>query len=66
MLLLYPDSLGDYGTETFYAFVSACDPIEAVARARNEAAAAQTGVEIEPEDFHRCWWSKATMSASLV
>ncbi len=51
VLLLYPDYLGNYGEETYYAFVEALDPIEAVALAQGEAAAAQD-VEIgDPADF---------------
>jgi hypothetical protein len=41
VLLLYPDYIGDYGTETYYAFVAASDPIDAVAVAQRHAAGAQ-------------------------
>ncbi len=51
VLLLYPDDQNDSGTETYYEFVTASDPIEAVAQAQRQAAAAQDGVEIDPEDF---------------
>ena len=51
VLLLYPDYANDSGTETYYAFVEAADPIAAVAQAQRQAVAAQEGVEIEPEDF---------------
>jgi hypothetical protein len=51
VLLLYPDYANDSGTETYYALVKAADPIAAVAEARRQAAAAQEGVEILPEDF---------------
>ena len=51
VLLLYPDYLDDTGSETYYAFVEATDPIEAVVVAQRQAAAAQT-VEIDdPSDF---------------
>ena len=46
VLLLYPDYANDGGTETYYAFVNAADPIEAIAVAQRQAAAAQKGVEI--------------------
>lgn len=51
VLLLYPDYANDGGTETYYAFVAASDPLEAVALAQRQAAAAQEGVDIEPDDF---------------
>jgi hypothetical protein len=51
VLLLYPDYASDSGTETFYAFVTATDPIKAVALAQRQAAEAQDGAEIEPDDF---------------
>jgi hypothetical protein len=51
VLLLYPDHANDNGTETYYAFVEATDPIEAVALAQREAVAANDCVEIEPDDF---------------
>jgi hypothetical protein len=51
VLLLYPDYANDGGTETYYAFVTAADPIAAVAEAQRQAAAAQDGIDIEPEDF---------------
>jgi len=51
VLLLYPDYANDTGTETYYAFVEALDPIEAVAAAQREAVTAQDGVSIESEDF---------------
>jgi hypothetical protein len=51
VLLLYPDYLTDDLIETYYVFVGASDPIEAVAVAQRHAAAAQEGVEIEPDDF---------------
>jgi hypothetical protein len=50
VLLLYPEYAND-GTETYYAFVEAVDPIEAVAVAQRQAVAAQEGIEIEPDDF---------------
>jgi hypothetical protein len=51
VLLLYPDYANDGGTETYYAFVEAPDPITAVAEARRQALAANDGVEIQPDDF---------------
>jgi len=51
VLLLYPDYANDSGTETFYAFVEAQEPIEAVAEAQRQAATAQDGVECDAEDF---------------
>ena len=51
VLLLYPDYANDNGTETYYAFVEATDPIDAVAMAQHEAAATQDGMDGEPEDF---------------
>src|ERR1043166_4101418 len=51
VLLLYPDYANDNGTETYYAFVEALDPIDAVAVAQREAISAQDGVEGAPEDF---------------
>jgi hypothetical protein len=52
VLLLYPDYADDTGYETYYALVEAADVDEAVAAARREAADAQEGIEIEPDDFH--------------
>ena len=51
MLLLYPDYANDSGSETYYAFVEAADPIEAVGEAQRRAVAAQEGIDIEPDDF---------------
>ena len=51
VLLLYPDYANDSGTETYYTFVQAADPIEAVAQAQQQAAAAQEGRETDPDDF---------------
>lgn len=51
VLLLYPDYANDTGHESFYAFVEACDPLDAVAKAQRQAAQAQEGIEIEPGDF---------------
>ena len=52
VLLLYPDYADDTGHETYYALIEAADPIEAVAVAQRQAAAAQEGIEIESDDFH--------------
>jgi hypothetical protein len=51
VLLLYPDYATDSGTETYYAFVTALDPTEAVAVAQREAAGSQAPLYIPPEDF---------------
>ncbi len=52
VLLHYPDYLDDTGYETYYAFVEAVDPIEAVAVVQRQAVAVQS-VEIDdPTDFH--------------
>lgn len=51
VLLLYPDYANDGGTETYYVFVEAADPLDAVAVAQRQAVAAQD-VEIDdPADF---------------
>ena len=52
VLLLYPDYVSEqYGTETYYAFVEAADPLDAVAVAQREAVSAQD-IEIDnPTDF---------------
>ncbi len=51
VLLLYPDYANDSGAETYYAFVEASDPIDAVAAAKRQAVTPQEGVDIEPDDF---------------
>jgi hypothetical protein len=51
VLLLYPDYANDSGTETYYAFVEAKDPIKAVTLAQQKAATIREGVEMEPDDF---------------
>jgi hypothetical protein len=51
VLLLYPDYANDSGSETYYAFVEASDPIDAVALAQRQAFAAQMGVIFPPGDF---------------
>ncbi len=51
VLLLYPDYANDGGKETFYAFVKARDPIEAVLLAQRRALAVNEWEETEPEDF---------------
>jgi hypothetical protein len=51
VLLLYPDYANDGGAETYYAFVKAADPIEAVTVARRQALAALDGVIFPPDDF---------------
>jgi hypothetical protein len=51
VLLLYPADANDGGAETYYAFVEAPDPSEAVALARREAVAANECLPFEPEEF---------------
>jgi hypothetical protein len=51
VLLLYPDYTNDSGTETYYAFVEAVDPIEAVALAQRQAVRAQECMHGDPQDF---------------
>ena len=51
VLLLYPDYANHSGNETYYAFVTASDPLDAVAKAQQKAAAAQEGIDIQPDDF---------------
>jgi hypothetical protein len=51
VLLLYPDYLDDTGYETYYAFVEALEPIEAVAVAQRQAIAAQCVDIDDPTDF---------------
>jgi hypothetical protein len=51
VLLLYPDDMNDNGAETYYAFVEALDPVDAVALAQQEAVTSQGNIECEPQDF---------------
>jgi hypothetical protein len=51
VLLLYPDDANDGGTETYYAWVEAADPIAAVAEARRQAVVANDCAEFRPDDF---------------
>jgi hypothetical protein len=51
VLLLYPDYANHSGTETYYTFVEAPGPFDAVTVARRQAIAAQEGVAIDPIDF---------------
>jgi hypothetical protein len=53
VLLFYPDHVNDDGTETYYAWVEAPDPIAAVAEARRQALAANewTEEDVDPDDF---------------
>ncbi len=53
VLLLYPDHVNDDGTETYYDFVEATDPIAAVAEARRHALATNewTEEDFDPDDF---------------
>jgi hypothetical protein len=52
VLLHYPDDLDNTGYETYYAFVEAADPIEAVAAAQRQAVAVQSIKIDDPTDFH--------------
>lgn len=53
VLLLYPDEANDDGTETYYAFVEATDPIAAIAEARRKALATNEWTEdgVDPDGF---------------
>jgi len=51
VLLLFPNYANDSGTETYYTFVEALNPSEAVFLARLKAAAAQQDMEMKPDDF---------------
>jgi hypothetical protein len=51
VLLLYPADANDGGAETYYAFVEAPDPSEAVALARRQAVAANECLPFEPDEF---------------
>lgn len=53
VLLLYPDHVNDDGTETYYDFVEAIDPIAAIAEARRHALATNewTEEDVDPDDF---------------
>jgi hypothetical protein len=51
VLLLYPDCANDSGTETYYVFVDALDPLDAVLMAQRQAVAANDCVETEAEEF---------------
>ena len=51
VLLLYPDYANDGGSETYYAWVTASDPLDAVAVAQRQAAAAQIVDIDDPTDF---------------
>ena len=52
VLLLYPDHINDSGTETYYGFVQAADPIEAVAQAQRQGRRRPGGQgRPEPDDF---------------
>ncbi len=53
VLLLYPDHVNDDGTETYYDFVEATDPIAAVADATRHALATNewTEEDVDPDDF---------------
>lgn len=52
VLLLYPDHCNDTGTETYYTFVTATDPLAAVDDARHQLVV-DTGIDAaEAESFH--------------
>lgn len=53
VLLLYPDyACETFGHDTYYAFVEARDPIEAVKIAQRQAVAAQQCLVFPPDEFH--------------
>jgi hypothetical protein len=51
VLLLYPDHANDGGTETYYAFVEAPDPIAAVEIAQRRALITNEWNDVDPNDF---------------
>lgn len=51
VLLAYPEMLEDGEPETYYAWVSANSPIAAIKTARQEAVAAQEGMNYLPNEF---------------
>ena len=51
VLLLYPDWANDDGTETYYAFVEAADPIAAVAQAQRRALETNEWDDAAPDAF---------------
>jgi hypothetical protein len=53
VLLLYPDHVNGDGTETYYTFVEAPDPVAAVAEARRRALASNewTAEDVDPDGF---------------
>ena len=51
VLLLYPDYANDGGSETYYAWVEAPDPIAAVAEAQRQALATNEWTDRDPAGF---------------
>jgi hypothetical protein len=51
VLLLYPDHANDGGTETYYAFVEAPDPLAAIAIAQQRALSTNEWNDVDPNDF---------------
>ena len=51
VLLLYPADANDGGAETYYAFVEAAGPLEAIAIAQQQAGEAQVAGIDDPTDF---------------
>ena len=55
VLLLYPDYANDSGTETYYAFVEASDPIDAVAVAQRQRPPPRAWTSTILPTSPRCW-----------
>jgi len=51
VLLLYPDYANDSGSETYYAWVHAQDPVTAVAVAQRKALSTNEWENADPDDF---------------
>jgi hypothetical protein len=51
VLLLYPEHVNDGGSETYYDFVEAPDPLAAIALAQLRALATNEWTDIAPDDF---------------
>ena len=64
VLLLYPDYANDSGTETFYTFVDATDPIEAVELAERQALTRKMPLTASRRTSPRCWSRQGTRQAN--
>jgi hypothetical protein len=51
VLLLYPDCVNDTGSETYYAWVHACDPAAAIAAAQRRAVKTNEWEDMNPNAF---------------